>query len=47
MSVGVPHHGNKGGAGYGRRCPIRGTSHRQEDPGDTDGEVGAGLQGLA
>lgn len=31
------------GTGYRHRCPIVGTSHRQEDPGDMDGKVGEGL----
>lgn len=43
MDMGVPHHGSKVGTGYGHRYPVMGTRNRQEDPGDTDGEVGAGL----
>lgn len=43
MSMGVPHRGNKVGAGYRHRCPIMETRYRQEDPGDTDGIVGEGL----
>lgn len=43
MSMGVPRHGNKVGAGYRHRCPKMGIRYRQEDPGDVDCIVGEGL----
>lgn len=43
MDMGVLHRGNKVSAGYGHRCLVMGTSNRQEDPGDTDGKLGAEL----